>query len=348
MVRVQMKIEDTLVTGLLTNFYFRNILPWVLLILLFVIFREHPTGFTNIQLACFITQQTILVMVPVYVTTLIILPIFRRGYVWKGILVSMLTMGLLFLSVPLILDSISDAFIYFFKIEYSNPWQRERLELNVISFMIFGIAINELIRQFLTYRERKELELELLRQQLNPHFLFNTLNNLYGLALQKSDKLPALMLKLSDLLRYSVDKTTEKYTFLEQELSYIRNYVDLEKTRLNASVNVNFEVTADHLNYRITPLLLINLVENCFTHFGISEDRKGFIGISISVHNGELILLTKNTTEGLSKSSKLNGKKSGINNLRHRLNLLYSGRHKLKTVQGKGTHEVELTLNLAK
>jgi len=170
--------------------------------------------------------------------------------------------------------------------------------------------------------EKQEAELNYLRAQTNPHFLFNTLNNIYSLARDKSDAAPESILRLSKILRFMLYETAGKYISIEQELQIISDYIALEKLRYDESLRINFNYDVEDLKQSITPLLLIPLIENAFKH-GTSETRgQPFVDIHLSVNNRQLILIVKNSAEAFPDEYPVT-ENIGLSNLRRQLELLY-------------------------
>jgi LytS/YehU family sensor histidine kinase len=170
--------------------------------------------------------------------------------------------------------------------------------------------------------EKQEAELSFLRSQTNPHFLFNTLNNIYSLTRDKSDLAPESILRLSKMLRYMLYETSGNYVAIEQELKIITDYIELEKLRYDESLRVNFNYDIENMKQAIPPLLLIPLVENAFKH-GVSETRgRPFVDIHLSVNNRQLKFVVKNSAED-APDQKTVKENIGLSNLRRQLQLLY-------------------------
>jgi two-component system LytT family sensor kinase len=202
----------------------------------------------------------------------------------------------------------------------------------LLSVFFFGIIKNryEYIKLKATTQqlriEKQAAELNFLRSQTNPHFLFNTLNNIYSLARDKSDLAPESILRLSQLLRFMLYETGSNYIAVEQELKIINDYIALEKLRYDDSLLVNFKYTIDNMKQPLPPLLLIPLVENAFKH-GASETRgQSFINIDLTIHKQELIFNIKNSTENV-QEEKMIKENIGLSNLRSQLKLLYTDYH---------------------
>lgn len=192
--------------------------------------------------------------------------------------------------------------------------------------------------------EKQTAELNYLRSQTNPHFLFNTLNNIYSLARDKSDLAPESILRLSKILRFMLYETHGDYISIEQELKIINDYIALEKLRYDESLSINFNYDVEDMKQSIVPLLLIPLVENAFKH-GVSETRgQAFVDIRLSVNNRQLEFMVKNSTDS---SAQAQVKENiGLSNLRRQLELLYKD-HNLSVVRSESIFTANLKINLA-
>lgn len=192
--------------------------------------------------------------------------------------------------------------------------------------------------------EKQEAELNYLRSQTNPHFLFNTLNNIYSLARDKSDVAPESILRLSKILRFMLYETNGAYIAIEQELKIMSDYIALEQLRYDESLRINFNHDVEDMKQAVPPLLLIPLVENAFKH-GVSETRgQPFIDIHLSVNKRQLAFFVKNSSEA---SGERNVKENiGLSNLRRQLELLYK-EYNLSVQQGESVFTATLKINLA-
>lgn len=193
--------------------------------------------------------------------------------------------------------------------------------------------------------EKQEAELNYLKSQTNPHFLFNTLNNIYSLARDKSDLAPESIMRLSKILRFMLYETGGEYIAIEKELKIISDYIALEKLRYDESLHINFNYDIEDMKQAIPPLLLVPLVENAFKH-GASETRsRPFVDIHLSVKNRQLLLHVKNSIEGLHEDEKVK-ENIGLSNLRRQLELLYTD-YDLSVQQGEFEFTATLKINLA-
>lgn len=192
-------------------------------------------------------------------------------------------------------------------------------------------------------RERLESELRMLRFQVNPHFLFNTLNNIYTLVYKKSDKAPEAILKLSSLMRYMLYETEGSRVPLAKELEYLDNFVELQRLRLVDNQQVNMKVEGDAGGYQVAPLLLVPFIENAFKH-GIRASKDTIIDIAVSVDNGILnFCCTNDYNPGI--SSQINSG-IGMTNVKKRLELIYGGGYSLDIDNSNGKYKVTLRLSL--
>ncbi|UOG73274.1 sensor histidine kinase [Hymenobacter tibetensis] len=189
--------------------------------------------------------------------------------------------------------------------------------------------------------EKNAIELAYLKSQLNPHFLFNTLNNLYGLALTEPERTPDVVLKLSELMRYVLYESNETYVSLPQEIEYLSSYISLEKLRHEGPVYVDFTVVGPVDGQRIAPLLLISFVENAFKH-GAVTNADCPITLHLSVVGSQLTFMTRNQIVRKNKD-QVGG--IGLASVRRRLALLYPGQHRLAVSQEHDVFECALQLD---
>jgi two-component system, LytTR family, sensor kinase len=241
-------------------------------------------------------------------------------------------------------------------IERAHQSIRPRIDLApafLSTIMILGISTS--LRLIDEYRKqeknKKEIqseklnsELAFLKSQVNPHFLFNTLNNLYSLARSGSPKVSQAILKLSDLMHYMLEETQENKISLHKEVQYLINYIELQKIRLHESVSVIVNIQKDIPNESIVPLLLIPFVENAFKH-GVSYNQKSFINIDLAVKNQVLLLTVLNSKiKGEIERDSVSG--IGLNNVNRRLNLLYPDQYKLSIRDSDTDYMISLSINL--
>ncbi len=190
--------------------------------------------------------------------------------------------------------------------------------------------------------EKKKSELMHLQSQVNPHFFFNMLNNLYGLVDKDSEQAKKLILKLSDMMRYSIYEGQHEWVALQQEVDFINNYIALHKMRYHKTIAVNFDVHIENENSKLMPLLFIILVENAFKH-GVEVLRDhAFVNISIVSNQNEVTINVENNFDEEEKSEK----GIGLENLKRRLELAYHKKHTLSHAINDSVYTAQLKLSL--
>ncbi len=175
-------------------------------------------------------------------------------------------------------------------------------------------------------QEKSQAEVAYLKAQINPHFLFNTLNGIYSLAIQKSDATAPAIVKLSEMMRYVTTESQQEFVPLEKEMNYLRNYIDLQKMRVGETIALVFRIDGEALGKSIAPLLLIPFIENAFK-YGINPEEKSEINIHIQLLTDVVLLDVKNQKVNIQSSD---GAGTGLENARKRLALSYPGRHTLQ------------------
>jgi len=191
---------------------------------------------------------------------------------------------------------------------------------------------------------KKEMELNYLKEQVNPHFLFNSLNSIYALARQQSPETPDLVMQLSELMRYQLESSKKDSVLLREELEFIENYLLLEEKRLSNRCTVEFLIKGDLLDLRIAPMLLIPFIENAVKHGAQSTNEQSTIDISVSIKNTSLHFCVDNSKPPMVSASKRKG--LGLENVKRRLNLLYPKSHKLEIDDKKKVYRVNLSIDL--
>jgi hypothetical protein len=227
-----------------------------------------------------------------------------------------------------------------------------------LPFLLMGVALGMLIklgreisekqlRHAQTLAAHSKSELNLLQSQLSPHFLFNTLNNLYGLSITEHERIPALLLKLSDLLRYSVYEAGEIFVPLKDELIYINNYIEFEQIRIGdrLELTTKFEqITSPEI--KIAPMLLIVFIENAFKHSKNTADEKIYISIELKIWENLILFSIKNSHDKTQEETSLTNKHSGFGlaSVYKRLELLYPNEHELNIESNQKSYNLTLRL----
>ncbi|MBP1641077.1 MAG: signal transduction histidine kinase, LytS [Bacteroidetes bacterium] len=219
-----------------------------------------------------------------------------------------------------------------------------QIESNFLKFLIiFFLSILLKVRELWikTQNEKKATELSYLKLQVNPHFLFNTLNSIYSLALEKSDKTPSAIIKLSELMRYVTSEVNDDFVPLQKEVNYISNYIELQRIRLGETASIDFSITGTIENQKIAPLVLIPFIENAFK-FGVNPEELSRIKISLVINPDQLTLSIYNKKVKLDRNVKTNG--TGLKNVHQRLELIYPTSHVLTIRESDKDFTVELIL----
>lgn len=215
------------------------------------------------------------------------------------------------------------------------------LFLSVILKFTVDWFLNERIQRDLE-NQRLSAELAFLRSQINPHFLFNSLNSIYSLAYQKSETTPEAILKLSEIMRYMLYECNDNKVDLDKELQYLQNYIDLQKIRFGSNAYIDFKIDGNVDNKQIVPLMLIAFIENAFKH-GVANNPLTPIRLLIDIEAGHLHFYIQNKKHANNRD-EVGG--IGLNNVRRRLNLLYAGKYNLNIRDEIDTYTVELSLVL--
>jgi two-component system, LytTR family, sensor kinase len=191
-------------------------------------------------------------------------------------------------------------------------------------------------------KEKDAMELAFLKSQINPHFLFNTLNNLYGLSLSEPDKTPDAIVKLSEMMRYMLYESNAEKVPLDKEIGYLKSYVELQKLRYFGTTYINFQINGQLNHQLIAPLLLISFVENAFKH-GDVFDAEHPLSMTLSFDDTHLIFDVKNKIHNKNKE-EVGG--FGVQNVERRLALLYPDKHKLMSETNKNIFQSHLEITM--
>lgn len=194
--------------------------------------------------------------------------------------------------------------------------------------------------------EKKSMELKVLKNQLNPHFLFNTLNNLYALTLKKDDKAPEIIAKLSEILDFVLYRCNDDFVCIKKEINLLENYIALEKLRYSEN-RLDISFTKDiHEDSKISPLILLTFLENTFKHGVINETEKAVIRINLQTKKQQIIFNIENTKPQNESTRRSDKSQIGLENVRKQLDLLYPKRHQLEIDNTPTKFTVKLCLIL--
>ena len=326
----------------------------VLLVFLVNITRTQQT--TGITLL-FSVEHVMLLLIPKLLFTYFILSItlnriikegFGRKWTWYSLFALLLTIvlyrALLALVVNPLIYGWHDESASFF---YALGFPVALMDIGFVSGV--AIAIKQIRQQLqrakkeqLLMKEKLETELKFLRNQTNPHFLFNTLNNIYTLALMKDENAPDSIMKLSNIMRYVTDDATKDFLSLQDEINCINDYIELQRLRIGEKPTIDLDISEDIGNVQIAPLILMTFIENVFK-YGISKHNKSVIVIKIKSNETGIYFFCQNKIFPEKEENKRAG--IGLINTRQRLAHLYPGKHILNINTENELYTVELTLH---
>lgn len=250
----------------------------------------------------------------------------------------------------------------FFAAQFTLHLNTNFIKLLIVGFPLLALSITsgmfiKLVRTTIKNQlqeakaaaEQSQGELKLLQSQLSPHFLFNTLNNVYGLSLSQHEKVPGLLLKLSALLRYSVYDAKEAYVPLKNELDYLNNYIDFEKIRVGDKLELATAIQENiDPSIKIAPLLLIVFIENAFKHAKNTTEQKIYIEITLKIWANSILFSVKNSNARITAQNSILNTSSGfgLDNVAKRLELLYPNEYDLKIDDQDGYYTVMLQVKI--
>lgn len=218
------------------------------------------------------------------------------------------------------------------------------------SLYIYFLKRNEKQKQMQFELEQKkaEMELKFLRSQINPHFLFNALNNIYSMTYMGDKNAPQAVLSLSEMLRYLVDNCKDEQIMLKNEINYVEKYVEFQRYCLREGVNLKFTTDVKNSSLTIPPMLLQPFVENCFKYSGISSKKDAYVEISLTCDETTLFFVARNSKLAATKQHLEKTKREGVGvkNVIKRLNLTYPERHSISINDSESEYEVKLVINL--
>lgn len=201
-------------------------------------------------------------------------------------------------------------------------------------------------REQMLAKDKLEAELVFLKNQVQPHFLFNTLNSLYSLILKKSDRSLDVVLKLSELLRYMLYETNSARVDLQKELDCIKSYLDLEKIRYGNRIDLSFNFWGEIAGKNIAPMIILPFIENSFKHSTKGFDGTAWITIELGIKENELVLKIENNVSSSSSDQNSIVGGIGLQNVKRRLSLIYPEKHELKIEATEESYGVHLNLQL--
>jgi sensor histidine kinase YesM len=295
----------------------------------------------------------LIIVIGVYVNLYLLIPFFlnKGKYFLYGILLLLCIVGSTYLN-KLTFEHIIDFFLpgYYF-ISYFDF-------IDLLKFFTAFIGITSLIKLSKGYfllmetrnqlmkiqKERSEAELNALRAQVNPHFLFNGLNSIYSLVLKNSDQAPETILKLSEILRYIIYETRKEQVDLKKELDYMQHYIDIQKLRSGSRAKIEVKISGNTDGRKIVPLLFLPLIENSFKHGIKGETGPVFVMMEWTISEDQIEFVAENN-KGESDEVGLDQHRGiGLENLKQRLNMEYPGKHHFKITETEDRFKVELEI----
>jgi two-component system LytT family sensor kinase len=222
--------------------------------------------------------------------------------------------------------------------------------INISRYTLIGFLLYRLNQSVKQKKKLDEItvqklraEVNYLRAQINPHFLFNTLNNLYGLSLERSEKTPELIIRLSNMMDFMLYEVEGTKVLLQRDIENLENYIEMERIRQGNNARIHFEVRGEVTNQLIEPLLMLPLVENAFKH-GVNQMIGGaYLDITLSVSKDDIEFVVKNNYKS-GKTKQQIHQSVGVGNLRKRLELFYPGRHNLEIYDDSTNYRVTLRI----
>lgn len=330
---------------------------WSLVWFFFYLFFRSGTS-NAVFLRWFTTLSSVISIIASYVFVYDLLPNYLLKNNYRKFVLYSLYAGVFVTTA--VLATVAFGFVFFFNLEYQQmPTLIKSPSVILVSVLLIivlasGFKIlqhsyqsleekNALENRFLqTQLQLKEQELRLLKMQIQPHFLFNTLNTIYGLAIQKKENAPEMILKLSNLLDYILYQVEKPKVFLEDEIAHLEDYISLEKMRFHDTLKVDFTKNITSKKMQISPMLLIPFVENSFKH-GVLVDGFLNIKLNLKVTSSKLIFTVENNFKR--KKNNLPGG-IGLENIKKRLEMLYPQKHLLEVTEKDNTFKILLEILL--
>lgn len=311
-----------------------QVLLWTVFYLLLLLYTTHKWtntlfGVLNASIA------TVFYLLASYGNASWLIPSFlKRGKVAAYFIISIVFLALL-VAARMYLEYV--ALMPLHKTFYSFTWAHFSFDcITLLVAFLFGALLRVALNYLALLKQKEELvsrqvasELNLLKAQVQPHFLFNTLNNIYSLSQSGSPQAPAMIAKLSDLMRYFIDDSPKDKVPLSTELEFIENYLQLEQIRMRHPLRVNIQVDGNISDIKVPPMLLMPFIENVFKHGIDKTQQNNVLHANLHVRNGTLVYKVVNSLHG--ENGTCISKGFGLTNLRKRLELLYPGRFGMDT-----------------
>ncbi|WP_051697819.1 sensor histidine kinase [Prevotella sp. 10(H)] len=330
-----------------------HVLVWVLLLVIPYISTDQIfdtlDAASDIKYLFLCLAISFILLISFYFNYLFLIPKYLFGKrSWKYIFILSLTILTVFLLIGIL-------FIYSGfnpeKLDKTDPIVEKIIPviiINAVSLWLLAVVSSVLWTYYNRLKEseneRLSAQIASLKSQINPHFLFNTLNNIYATAIDTSPKTADMIDKLSEMMRYTMRDTQQDFVLLEDEINYISNFIELQRLRLDRSVKLEYSGLECIPHLRIAPMLLIPFIENAFKH-GVNSEQKSYIKIEININENKFQLNVVNNKVDIQRNiSERSG--LGIENTKHRLNLIYPSKHLLVINDNEKQFIVSLYIDL--
>lgn len=338
-------------TNPLLNYKLHHLAFWMLIFGVWYYLRYQDYATTTIAFQITLLKVTALAIV-VYITNLLLVPrlLYKRKYFFAIAAFILIILAGSAIKVFIMSKILGQAELFSLAGNF-----KARFYENVISdlFLVLTGAAFKLMFDYLKMqrrladiaKEKAETELNFLKSQINPHFLFNSLNSVYFLIDKANPEARKALHKFSEMLRYQLYEMNGEKIPVEKEIHYIQDYIDLQKLRKDDKYFVQFECSEEVKGFSIEPLLLIPFVENAFKHLSHYSDRMNFVKLNMDRNNGEFRFSVENSKESRQDPIEMKGG-IGLNNVKRRLELLYPEKHELRINETGELYTVELKLKI--
>lgn len=329
-----------------------HLMFWMLLLGLWFMLRKEDYASESLAFRVTLVKVVDLAIL-VYITNYILLPFlfYKKRYLLFFIIFVVMILGSSLLKMQILGRMTGDELLP----DLGSNW-KDRLYDNVIPhfFLVIAGAAVKLMFDYTKMqqrlaeiaREKAETELNFLKSQINPHFLFNSLNSVYFLISKENLEARRALHQFSEMLRYQLYEMNDDKIPIEKEIRYLRDYLDLQQLRKDEKYSVQFHHSPNVSGFSIEPLLLIPLVENAFKHISHDPEKVNFVKVALARSNGEFHFSVENSRDTGFRSTESAGG-IGLPNVKRRLELLYPGRHQFRIVESESSFLVNLNLKLS-
>jgi two-component system LytT family sensor kinase len=333
----------------LIKYKLHHLLVWAILFAGWYYFRAKD--FPSQQLAVRVTAIKVTILaILIYTTNCLLIPqlLYKKRYWQFFFLYLAMTIGIGLLKLKIIM-----ALVYPGLEPFANFKTRFYDNIIPVFLLVTAGAACRLIKDYLQSQrrlseiaqEKAQTELKFLKSQINPHFLFNSLNAIYFLIYKQNTEARKTLLQFSDLLRYQLYDCNADTIAIETEVAYLQDYIRLQKLRKDTNYEVAVNIQSEIKGFQIVPLLLIPFIENAFKHISHHQNSKNFVHVELAKNNGSFSFCVENSKENQLQKTLLPGG-IGLINVKRRLELLYPDKHQLEIHNNDNTFKVQLELKI--